>query len=107
MNHHASGHLPECSTPYVSRSSVLGSFLAVLLTLSLGGCGSGGEGDQAQANPDPNPGGSTPVQPVTAQGYGVTANQNFAGGDFVDVEKYNKAIENYNTVGSALAGEAP
>jgi hypothetical protein len=44
---------------------------------------------------------------VTAQGYGVTANQNFAGGDFVDVEKYNKAIENYNTVGSALAGEAP
>lgn len=107
MDQNSSGRSLDCSAAGVSRSSVLGSFLAVLLTLSLGGCGSGGGGDQAQANPDPNPGGSTPVQPVTAQGYGVTANQNFAGGDFVDVEKYNKAIENYNTVGSALAGEAP
>ena len=106
MNHHASGHLPECSTPYVSRSSVLGSFLAVLLTLSLGGCGSGSGGNEPP-NPNPNPGGGNTVLPVTAPGLAVSANENFAGENFVDVDKYNQAIENYNAMGAALAGEAP
>ena len=106
MNHHASGHLPECSTPYVSRSSVLGSFLAVLLTLSLGGCGSGSGGNEPP-NPNPNPGGGNTVLPVTAPGLAVSANENFAGENFVDVDKYNQAIENYNAMGAALAGDTP
>ena len=106
MNHHASGHLPECPTPYVSRSSVLGSFLAVLLTLSLGGCGSGSGGNEPP-NPNPNPGGGNTVLPVTAPGLAVTANENFAGENFVDVDKYNQAIENYNAMGVALAGDTP
>jgi hypothetical protein len=38
---------------------------------------------------------------------GVTANENFAGENFVDVDKYNQAIENYNAMGAALAGEDP
>ena len=106
MNHHASGHLPECPTPYVSRSSVLGSFLAVLLTLSLGGCGSGSGGNEPP-NPNPNPGGGNTVLPVTAPGLEVTANENFAGENFVDIDKYNQAIENYNAMGAALAGDTP
>ena len=106
MNHHASGHLPECSTPYVSRSSVLGSFLAVLLTLSLGGCGSGSGGNEPP-NPNPNPGGGNTVLPVTAPGLEVTANENFVGENFVDIDKYNQAIENYNAMGAALAGDTP
>ena len=106
MNHHASGHLPECPTPYVSRSSVLGSFLAVLLTLSLGGCGSGSGGNEPP-NPNPNPGGGNTVLPVTAPGLEVTANENFAGENFVDIDKYNQAIENYNAMGAALAGDIP
>ena len=106
MNHHASGHLQECPTPYVSRSSVLGSFLAVLLTLSLGGCGSGSGGNEPP-NPNPNPGGGNTVLPVTAPGLEVTANENFAGENFVDIDKYNQAIENYNAMGAALAGDTP
>ena len=106
MNHHASGHLPECPTPYVSRSSVLGSFLAVLLTLSLGGCGSGSGGNEPP-NPNPNPGGGNTVLPVTAPGLEVTANENFAGEKFVDIDKYNQAIENYSAMGAALAGDTP
>jgi hypothetical protein len=93
-------------TPYVSRSSVLGSFLAVLLTLSLGGCGSGSGGNEPP-NPNPNPGGGNTVLPVTAPGLEVTANENLAGENFVDIDKYNQAIENYNAMGAALAGDTP
>ena len=81
----------------------LGSMIAVALTLSIAGCGSGSGGDEPQ--PDPGPGGGDTVLPVTAPGLEVTANENFAGGGFVDIEKYNKAIDNYNNMGSALAGD--
>jgi hypothetical protein len=92
---------------YVSRSSVLGSVVAVLLTLSIAGCGGGSGGNEPAANPTPDPSGGVPVQPVTAPALGVTANENFAGENFVDVDKYNQAIDNYNAMGSDLAGDAP
>ena len=107
MDQHSLGRTSDRSAACVGRSSLFGSVVAVLLSLSIAGCGSGSGGDQAQANPNPNPGGSTPVQPVTAPALGVTANENFAGENFVDVDKYNQAIENYNAMGAALAGEDP
>jgi hypothetical protein len=77
-----------------------------LLTLSLGGCGSGSGGNEPP-NPNPNPGGGNTVLPVTAPGLEVKANENFAGENFVDIDKYNQAIENYNAMGAALAGDTP
>lgn len=107
MNHHSSGHLPDNPVAYVSRSSLLGSIVAVMLTLSIAGCG-GGSGDNEPPNPEPNnPGGGNTVLPVTAPGLEVTANENFAGEDFVGIDKYNQAIENYNAMGAALAGDTP
>ena len=106
MNHHSSGHLPDNAVAYVSRSSLPASIVAVMLTFSIAGCG-GGSGGNEPPNPDPNPGGGNTVLPVTAPGLAVTANENFAGENFVDVDKYNQAIENYNAMGAALAGDTP
>ena len=106
MNQHSSARSLDCPVAYVSRSSLLASIVAVMLTLSIAGCG-GGSGDNEPPNPNPNPGGGNTVLPVTAPGLEVTANENFAGENFVDIDKYNQAIENYNAMGAALAGDTP
>jgi len=81
----------------------LGMLFGMVL-IGLVGCG-GSSGSNDTKPPTP-PGGGV-VEPVTAPGLTVNANENFAGGDFVDVEKYNQAIENYNNAGSSLAGGNP
>ena len=106
MSQHSLGRSLDCPAVCVDRSSFFGSVVAVLLSLSIAGCG-GGSGGNEPPNPDPNLGGGNTNLPVTAPGLEVTANENFAGENFVDVEKYNQAIENYNAMGAALAGEAP
>ena len=106
MNQHSSARSLDCPVACVGRSSFFGSIVAVMLTFSIAGCG-GGSGGNEPPNPDPNLGGGNTNLPVTAPGLEVTANENFAGENFVDVEKYNQAIENYNAMGAALAGEAP
>lgn len=104
MNQHSSARSLDCPVACVGRSSLFGSIVAVMLTFSIAGCG-GGSGGNEPPNPDPNPGGGNTVLPVTAPGLAVTANENFAGENFVDVDKYNQAIENYNAMGAALAGD--
>ena len=68
----------------------------VLLAVALPACGRSG----TTANPAP----PKDSPPVTAPGLKVVANENFAGDEFVDIKKYNQAIENYNSAGSSLAG---
>jgi len=106
MNQHSSARSLDCPVACVGRSSLFGSIVAVMLTFSIAGCG-GGSGGNEPPNPDPNPGGGNTVLPVTAPGLAVTANENFAGENLVDVDKYNQAIENYNSMGAALAGDTP
>lgn len=84
----------------------LGMLFGMVL-IGLVGCG-GSAGPKEPKAPTPSPsGGSAVVAPVTAPGLTVTANENFAGGDFVDIDKYNQAVENYNNAGSALSGGNP
>ena len=106
MNQHSSARSLDCPVACVGRSSFFGSIVAVMLTFSIAGCGGGSGGNEPPADQNPDLSGTVPIQPVTAPALGVTANENFAGVGFVDVDKYNQAIENYNAMGAALAGEA-
>ena len=102
MDHHSSEYL----LVRTRKLPLLAPVAALTLTLSLAGCGGGG-GSEPPATQNPNGGGGTPVLPVTAAGLTVTANENFADSNFVDVEKYNQAIDNYNNAGTSLAGGNP
>jgi hypothetical protein len=103
MNHHPSDNL----LVRTRKLSLLAPVAALTLTLSLAGCGGGNGGSEPPATQNPSGGGGTPVLPVTAAGLTVTANENFADSNFVDVEKYNQAIDNYNNAGTSLAGGNP
>lgn len=100
-------HLLEFLLVQGKKLTLLAPVAALTLTLSLAGCGGGSGGDEPAATQNPIGGGSTTAPPMTAAGITVTANENFAGSNFVDVEKYNQAIDNYNTAGTSLAGGNP
>ncbi len=80
----------------IRMSSVARRLAPVLFAVALPACGGSG----TTANPAP----PKDSPPVTAPGLKVIANENFAGDEFVDIKKYNQAIENYNIAGSSLAG---
>ena len=105
MDHHSS----EFLLFRARKLPLLAPVAAMTVALSFASCGggSGGGGGEPPGTQDPSGGGGTPVQPVTAAGITVMANENFAGGNFVDVEKYNQAIDNYNNAGTSLSGGNP
>ena len=98
-------HADQLALDLLKISGVARWLAPVLLAVALPACGGSG----TTANPallGGNPAGDSDpvVLPVTAPGLEVVANENFAGAEFVDIEKYNQAIENYNSAGSSLAG---
>ncbi len=95
----------DSSYPFLSSGLLSRGLLFGLVLIGTTGCG--GSAGQSEPAPDPMSDGGSVVEPVTAPGLTVTANENFAGDDFVDVEKYNQAIDNYNEAGSSLAGGNP
>ncbi|MDC3124749.1 hypothetical protein OBB00_08580 [Gammaproteobacteria bacterium] len=103
MDHPSSDHL----LLRTRKLPLLAPVAALTLTLSLAGFGGGSGGSEPPATQNPIGGGGNPVLPVTAAGLTVTANENFADSNFVDVEKYNQAIDNYNNAGTSLTGGNP
>ena len=95
----------DTSHPFPSSRLLSRAFLFALVVTGAFGCGGSAGSSEPESALSSN--GGSVVEPVTAPGLTVTANENFAGDGFVDVDKYNQAIDNYNDAGSTLAGGNP